>query len=144
MFLRECFLKTKYCYAFPQFIWFGLIGVVSTFTHVGTLVFFVELLNSSPIPASTVGFILAVAVSYVLNYRFTFNAQESHSVYFPKYLLTCIIGLSFNTGIMFLTVQVLGWWYLIGQLCTLAIVPIFNFTLNKFWVFSKESFMPLR
>jgi len=122
---------------FSQFIRFGLVGVVSTFTHVGTLAFLVELLNFPPIPASTLGFILAVVVSYILNHRFTFRTKGNHSVYFPRYLLVCIIGLSLNTGIMYLTVQVLEWWYLAGQLCALTVVPVSNFTLNRFWTFKK-------
>jgi len=130
--------KTKYYQTFFQFIRFGLVGMVSTFTHIGTLAFLVELFSFPPIPASTLGFILAVTISYILNHRFTFKAQESHSIYFPRYSMVCIVGLFLNTGIMFLTVQVLEWWYLIGQICTLTIVPISNFTLNRFWTFSQE------
>lgn len=141
-FMRKRFLKVNYLMyyqLFTQFIRFGLVGIVSTFTHVGTLAFLVELLNFPPIPASTIGFILAVVVSYILNHRFTFGAQGNHGIYFFRYLLVCLIGLSLNTGIMYLTVQVLEWWYLAGQLCTLAVVPVSNFALNRFWAFKKPA-----
>ena len=136
--MKRRFLKTNhlmYYQLFSQFIRFGLVGVVATFAHVGTLAFLVELFNFPPIPASILGFVLAVVVSYILNHRFTFKTQGNHSVYFPRYLLVCIVGLSLNTGIMYLTVQVLEWWYLAGQLCALSVVPVSNFTLNRFWAF---------
>lgn len=120
---------------FFQFIRFGLVGVVSTLTHIGTLVLLVELIKLTPILASTIGFILAVIVSYFLNYRFTFRAQGAHTSYFPKYVLVCIIGFILNTGIMYLTIEILKWWYVAGQICTLMVVPISNFTLNRFWAF---------
>lgn len=120
---------------FFQFIRFGLVGVVSTLTHIGTLVLLVELIKFTPILASTIGFILAVIVSYFLNYRFTFRAQGAHTNYFPKYVLVCIIGFILNTGIMYLTIEILNWWYVAGQICTLMVVPISNFTLNRFWAF---------
>jgi len=72
------------------------VGIVSTFTHVGTLAFLVELLNFPPIPASTIGFILAVVVSYILNHRFTFGAQGNHGIYFVgAYCNTPLLGLSY-------------------------------------------------
>ncbi|HAG08118.1 MAG TPA: hypothetical protein DCK87_00910 [Desulfotomaculum sp.] len=87
---------SPYYQLFTQFIRFGLVGIVSTFTHVGTLAFLVELLNFPPIPASTIGFILAVVVSYILNHRFTFGAQGNHGIYFVgAYCNTPLLGLSY-------------------------------------------------
>lgn len=118
-----------------QFIRFGLVGIISTLTHVGTLMILVEIFKCPPIPASGIGFILAVIISYVLNYRYTFRASGSHNIYFPRYILVCIVGFAFNTTVMYLTVDLLKWWYMAGQILALFIVPISNFTLNRFWAF---------
>lgn len=128
------YFKSKHD-VFLQFIRFGLVGIISTLTHMGTLIFLVELLEFNPIIASTVGFILAVIISYFLNYRFTFRVHGGHFHHFPRYAVVCIVGFSLNTGIMFLTVNILKWWYVAGQICTLLVVPVSNFTLNKFWTF---------
>ena len=123
---------------FLQFIRFGLVGTIATLCHMGTLIILVEIFRYQPIPASTIGFILAVIVSYVLNCRFTFMAKGNHVMYFSKYSIVCMTGLAINTTIMCVTVNVLNWWYIIGQFSTLMIVPVANFTLNKFWTFSKK------
>ena len=121
-----------------QFIRFGLVGIIATLCHMGTLIILVEIFKYIPLLASTIGFILAVLVSYILNYRFTFMVSGSHAMFFPRYLIVCITGLTINTSIMYVTVNVLNWWYIIGQISTLAIVPVTNFTLNKFWTFKEK------
>lgn len=123
---------------FLQFIRFGLVGIVSTLCHMGTLIILVEYYEYIPLLASTIGFILAVIVSYMLNYRFTFMVRGNHVLFFPRYLVVCITGLAINTSIMYVTVYIFNWWYIVGQVTTLTIVPITNFTLNKFWAFSNK------
>ncbi len=118
-----------------QLIRFGLVGLLSTITHMGTLIILVEIFKFLPLVASTIGFILAVIISYILNYSFTFDATGKHAIIFPRYCTVCIVGLMLNTGIMYLTVEILGIWYVIGQVCTLLVVPVSNFTLNKLWAF---------
>lgn len=123
---------------FKQLISFGLIGVISTLTHVGTLVVLVEWFHLPPMLATTVGFVLAVVVSYGLNYRYTFAAEGSHARYFPKYATVSVGGFLLNTLIMYTTTHILEWWYLLGQMVTLLIVPVFNFLCNRYWTFESE------
>lgn len=115
---------------------FAMVGVLSTIIHVGTLTLMVEKLNQNPVPASALGFILAVVISYLCNYRWTFAPTGNHKEYFLKYVLVCVIGFILNISIMYLTVNIWGMWYLLGATCVLTIVPISNFLLNKFWVFA--------
>ena len=122
-----------------QFMRFGLVGIVATLCHMCTLIILVEFFNHQPLVASTIGFILAVIVSYILNCRFTFEVRGNHVLLFSKYLIVCLTGLVINTSIMFLTVEILKWWYIIGQIPTLIIVPITNFTLNKYWTFGNKN-----
>lgn len=123
---------------FLQFIRFGLVGIIATLCHMGTLVILVEVFACMPLLASTIGFILAVIVSYILNYRFTFMVEGNHVLFFSRYLIVCLSGLAINTSIMYITVIILKWWYIIGQISTLTIVPITNFTLNKLWAFNNK------
>ncbi|OAT79903.1 GtrA family protein [Desulfotomaculum copahuensis] len=119
-----------------QLLTFGLAGLFSTAGQIGTLVLLVELCAWRPLPASMLGFVVSLLISYSLNYRFTFNMRGSaHTAYFPRYAAVCLAGLALNSGIMYITVQLLHWWYVAGQLCTITIVPLSNFILNKYWTF---------
>ena len=48
-----------------QFMRFGLVGILATLCHMGSLIILVELLKYKQLAASTIGFILAVIVSYI-------------------------------------------------------------------------------
>jgi len=119
-----------------QFGRFALVGILATLTHLGTLTFLVEVLHCHVLPASTTGFALAVIVSYILNSHWTFKTFRSHRRHLPRYVLVCIIGFMVNTAVILITVVLLHWWYVVGQLAALAIVPFSNFILNRYWVFN--------
>lgn len=99
-----------------QFIRFSLVGILATLCHMVPLIILVEHYDYQPIAASTIGFVLAVIVSYILNYHYTFMATGNHILFFLKYLIVCIMGLGINTSIIFLTVSILKWWYIAGQI----------------------------
>jgi len=121
-----------------QFTRFALVGALATVCHLGMLTLLVEVLGQDPLPASIAGFILAVVLSYIFNCRWTFDAGGSHKKYFPKYMLTCIVGFMLNISIMYVTVVLWQWWYINGQLTALCVVPITNFLLNRYWVFGNK------
>ncbi len=118
-----------------KFSKYFIVGIVGTFVHFSILVFLVEFLRCDPIISSIVGFIVTVLISYYLNYKWTFKSIKKHSNVLPRYVVVSIIGFCLNTFIMFLTVKIIGLWYLIGQLITVVIIPISNFTLNSYWSF---------
>ncbi|WP_186320270.1 GtrA family protein [Paenibacillus sp. Y412MC10] len=118
------------------FIIYGGIGVIGTVIHTGTLTLLVELFNTEPLIASCVGFILSLIVSYILNLRFTFHPKNVKLVtVFLKYALVSLTGLFLNLLIMYITVYILQFMYLYGQVLVILVVPINNFLLNKFWAF---------
>jgi len=120
---------------FAQLGSFALVGILATFIHLGTMIFLVEVLHCQVLPASTFGFILAVLVSYYLNSHWTFETSRGHRQHLPRYVLACVSGLMLNCLVMLVTVALMHWWYVAGQLAALAIVPLSNFILNKYWVF---------
>ena len=118
-----------------KLIKYSAVGVLGTLTHIIILVTFVELFNQDPVLSSTCGFIIVVVISYYLNHFWTFQSDRCHLYSFPRYVIVSLLGLSLNTGIMYLTVNILNWWYLSGQMIVIIIVPISNFILNYFWSF---------
>ena len=112
-----------------------VVGGVGTCLHLGVLIILTELLSFNPLLASSLGFILTVIVSYLLNYKWTFSSLNKHSVAFPRYLSVSIMGLCLNTAIMFLSVNILHLWYGLGQLVAVILIPLHNFVLNSYWSF---------
>lgn len=119
-----------------QAIRFAVVGVVATLTHIGILTLGVERFGMNPVLASTLGFIAAVAASYVLNRRWTFKSTESHGKTLWRFVVVSLFGLALNTAMMVVLVQHFHWWYLWAQLGVLLVVPLSNFLLNRYWTFN--------
>lgn len=124
---------------FNQFIKYGLVGIVGTIIHTGTLVVLVEYCNMSPYLASIMGFTLSLIISYFINLKWTFNNNNNLST-FLKYITVSLSGLCLNMLIMYIFVDLLSVWYLIAQIVTVIIVPISNFIFNKYWAFKKKQY----
>jgi putative flippase GtrA len=81
------------------------------------------------------GFIGALLVSYILNYRWSFDSSRPHVSSLWRYALVSVSGLVLNTTMVSAIVNYLQWWYLTAQLSVIWIVPISNFILNRYWAF---------
>lgn len=117
---------------------YGIVGVIGTGIHFGTLVFLVEKYKVNSIAASSIGFIITVFVSYVLNRSWTFKT-ETGIKQFLKYMLVSINGLLINFLIMNVGVHTLKLNYRVAQLLVIAILPVVNYALNRLWVFEQAS-----
>ncbi|MFF2157530.1 GtrA family protein [Paenibacillus chitinolyticus] len=120
-----------------QFFKYGVIGIIGTAVHTGTLAFLVEIYHIKPLVASICGFIVSLVISYFLNSRFTFSQRRNVYV-FIKYCVVSLTGLFLNLVLLFLVVNILNSWYVYGQVLSIVIVPICNFTLNKVWAFKSK------
>jgi putative flippase GtrA len=114
---------------------YGFVGLLGTVLHFTSLLVLVEALHMKPVPASTLGFILVLVVSYILNYKWTFQVQSQGWKPVLKYIVVSGTGLFLNTGIIYITVDLLQWHYLIGQCFVIVIVPLSNFLFNYYWTF---------
>src|SRR5438067_5602756 len=120
-----------------RFIRYSLVGVFSVLLYYITLVFLVEVIKLSPTLASAFAFGLIVVIAYVLNYYWTFQSQSRHTYVIPRFILTSLLGLLLNTGVMFVSVEILGLWYLVGASIGVVIGPVSNFILNSNWSFAE-------
>ena len=53
-----------------------------------------------------------------------------------KFLGTSIASLAVNLVVLGILVELLGFWYIFGQMGAIAVAVIVNFALNSLWVFS--------
>lgn len=122
----------------PVVVKFAAVGVLNTAVHVMTTVLLVEMLHVNPVPASVVGFVFAVTVSFLLNTYWTFRRSDNLSRRFLRFLLVSVSAMLLNTLIMYAAVDVYAIHYLIGLALVLLIVPAYNFVLNYFWSFRSD------
>jgi putative flippase GtrA len=127
---------------FCQFKKFFIIGGFSTCLQYGFLILLVQFFRVGAAEASAVGFVLSAIFNYYLNYTITFGSNASHNIVVPKFILTASSGLMINTGVIWLVLNVLDMHYLIAQILATCIVLVWNFTVNKIWVFGNT--MPVR
>ncbi|MFD2331278.1 GtrA family protein [Cohnella sp. GCM10020058] len=120
-----------------RFIKYGLVGLLGTIVHFAILIILVEHFNIKPVPASAIGFVVVLLISFELNRKFTFKeAKRASNLYtFAKYTITSVAGLALNSGIMYASVNLLSQSYLFGQVCVTIVIPVFNYFLNRSWTF---------
>lgn len=119
-----------------KFFSFALVGVPATVAHYLVLYILVEFLAIDPVTASGCGSILGLIVSYALNFKWTFNSNQSHLLAFPKFACISLMGMSFNLVLMAWLTETLH--YFVAQVLTTLTVFIWNFTANFFWTFKMD------
>ncbi|MDQ0089972.1 putative flippase GtrA [Paenibacillus anaericanus] len=119
-----------------NFIQYGFVGVLGTVIHTAVLALFVEYFNVIPVLSTFIGFLFSLVASYRLNSVWTFKQRNRNKNSFIKYTIACSAGLVINVAIMFIVVDLLKYSYLIGQFISIIIVPVFNFSLSRYWVFN--------
>lgn len=118
-----------------QFIAYAGVGAIGTAVHYLILILMVELVNLSPVVASSCGAITGAFVNYYLNYRFTFNSNKSHKEAITKFMIVALAGFVINLVIMWLLTSVIVINYLIAQVITTGVVLVANYSANRFWTF---------
>lgn len=114
---------------------YAVVGLLGTALHFTLLAIAVEGANYDPVYASLAVFPPVVVLSYILNRNWTFQSEKDHFVALPKYIVISLASLATNFFIMNTLVNIYGMWYLAAQVCSIAIIPIVNFLLKKYWAF---------
>ena len=114
-----------------------IVGVLNTAAHFAVTALLVELGLLQPVPASVVGFIVAVIIAFYLNSYWTFGATDRPVERLMKFLVVSMFGLCLNTLVMHISVDLLQWHYLFGLMMVVLVVPPSNFLLNLYWSFRK-------
>ena len=117
-----------------QLFCFALIGVANTLVHGLLLVLMVEKFVVDVTIAHLFAFCLANVVSYILNSRFTFRARLAVGRY-ARFLLASLMSLGLTLLLSWIA-DVSGLHYLIGFFLIVVLVPLFSFSLMRFWIFA--------
>ncbi|WXG58007.1 MAG: GtrA family protein [Candidatus Sedimenticola sp. (ex Thyasira tokunagai)] len=114
---------------------FGVVGILATGVHGLALYMFVEWVSLLPVIANSCAFLIAVVVSYVGHYRWTFNVTTAHVGTFTKFFILASSGFLLNALIMEVTTNIAGLHYFIGFAIIVLTVPAATFVVGRFWVF---------
>ncbi len=106
-------------------------GGLAFLVHLAVLSFMVEAFNQDETLSSAVGFLCAVPVNFLIQYRFVFRSQAQMSHAFAKYCIITVATLGLNTLMFWLLVTVPQVHYLVAQLLTTATVLVVNFFANR-------------
>ena len=103
--------------------------------HYGLLYLLVELAGIQATVASSIGFLVAVAVNYLMHYSWTFAAPVPHGRAVLRYIIMISMGFLINGGVMQLGVVAFDLNYLLVQLAAFLAVITWNFLVSSLWVF---------
>ena len=113
----------------------NLVGLIATLTHVAVVIDLVEHHGTAVLLANGVAFLVAVVVSYIGHYKWTFGVDGDHRSMLPRFILTAIAGFALNQTIMYVFVTLNQVDYRIALAVALTVVPALSFVANKLWVF---------
>jgi putative flippase GtrA len=118
-----------------RFYKFVFVGSCATAIQYMLLTFLVEMYDLRASVASTIGFVVAAAVNYLLNRRFTFQSTARHSTAILKFLSVALVGVTLNAALI-------GWFeahttvhYLLAQTFATTVVLLWNYAGNAIWTF---------
>ena len=114
---------------------YGIAGGLATILYFLVTISVVEFLALDAVLGTVVATAVVTVVSYALNRQWVFESSRGHASAFPRFVFMTVISFGLNAGIMHLTVNVIGWWYVTGLFLTTAIVPATNFFVNYLWIF---------
>jgi len=116
----------------PQFLVYITVGVLTALVDVGTMALLMK--NGTMVQlATTSGFVLGLAVNYVLHAHFTF-VTRIHWINALRFWV--IVALNYCLTLMFVwAAQWIGLDAITGKLASLPVVAITGFLLGKFWAF---------
>jgi putative flippase GtrA len=118
-----------------SFVRFILVGGATTSCQYVVLTLLVELLHIKADLASSIGYGVGAAVSYVMNRFWTFKSDLSHAQSLPRFIVMIGIGLLLSFVVMHALVDIAGIHYLLAQVLTTGIVMLSNYLLASSWVF---------
>ncbi|MGI6096118.1 MAG: GtrA family protein [Lachnospiraceae bacterium] len=119
-----------------QIFKFGVVGFLCFFIDYGFMILLTEAFHINYLVSSAVSFTISVAVNYILSMRYVFQGKEnvSKAAEFAVFVVLSVLGLGINQLVMWVTVELLGIFYMIAKIGATAIVMVWNFVTRKIFL----------
>ena len=120
-----------------RFIKYSFVGCISVGIYFLFVYILIERYQWGPVVGSAAAFIIMTIVLFLMNVRFTFRSSFTQQKLF-RFLFVSLIGFVLNFMLIFCTVHVLSFHYLVGEVITVLVIPLVNFLLNYYWTFQTQ------
>jgi putative flippase GtrA len=118
---------------------FAIVGAVATAVHIGAATVFLHSIAHNPLVANLAAFLIAVAVSFLGHYHWSFASRLSKTHAFLRFFAVALIGFAANSALLkallLLNFSIADVSISIAAL----IVPIISFTLSRIWAFAPRT-----
>lgn len=138
--------KTGICALFWEMMRFVVVGGASFVIDFGLLFVFQEFVFKAVYGGVLISQALSFTISLIVHYFLaTFwvfrghsvNSASSHARASSLFVITNLIGLGINEVILFLGSTLLGFHYLVVKLFAAALVMVWNYVAQKFFVYRR-------
>ncbi len=119
---------------------FVISGGAAAATNLGLLYVFTDIFGVYYLVSACLSFLIAFFVSFFLQKYWTFRDKSRDRLYsqMAVYFITVFGGMLANAGLMYLSVEWLGIWYMLAQVIVGAVLAVANFLVYRFVVFKKS------
>ncbi len=140
--IREIINQNPVIKRFPflkEMFKFGVVGVSNIVVDTSVYTLLTRVFHLYFMLAAVGAFIIAVTWSFYFNRRWTFrsNGKKVKTQYFKFFLVNGLV-VFLNLLFFYLAVEFVHIYDLIAKPGVGVVIGFINFTLNKFWTFSKE------
>ncbi len=118
-----------------QMMRFGIVGLTAAAIHFTIVVSLVQFTGMQPLVANAFAFLVSFQVSYWGHRSWTFSETVVlHRVAFSRLLFVQLINFVLNEFLYYIFLS-LHLPYPVALLMVFAVLPVFTFISNKWWVF---------
>lgn len=132
-------IKEKYALHAGNMQRFVVSGATGTVVHFFFLIIGKEIIGFSIIASTTIAFIIASTVSFLLQKIWTFKNYNTAVIHLQaiRYLCIALINMGINAILMHMLSDRLAIYYLIAQFITSGLIAIESYLLYRFIVFKE-------
>ena len=121
-----------------QFLKFCLVGLTNLALYLVVYWIMTRRFFWHYIPASIIGFIIAVTWRFFVNRKLTFKHDGTdHARQYITFILANLISMCANLILLTLLIEVVKLYDIFAQLISSFFIAFLNFGLNRFWTFRK-------
>lgn len=114
---------------------FFVVGSTATLVHLSVSFFALKLLATPVAAANFLGFAVALFVSYVGHYYFTFKSEKQHGVSAVRFLATASTAYVANVVVVSLLAATTLLEPEVRLAAGIATMPVVSFILSRLWVY---------
>jgi putative flippase GtrA len=129
--------------ALVQFVKFGIVGMSNTLLTFIVYTLLLKVFGVWYLAASAIGWVVGATNGFLWNRRWTFRGHIGDALTPVRWAVVQGCGLILNLGLIYMFVSGAGLGKILAQACSIAIVTVLTFLVNRAWTFRTHSPVPV-